>query len=59
MPGLSYDDEEEDRPHEPVYDDNAETMAPPQSTHVPAWLVVFLVLGVIGVLVAGARVLLR
>lgn len=52
-------DEDEEEPNEPDYDGNAETLAPAQSTHVPGWLVVILVLGVIGVLLAGARVLLR
>ncbi len=58
MQGLSFD-EDEDSPGDPDYDGNSETLAPAQSTHVPGWLVVMLVLGVIGVLLAGARVLLR
>ena len=58
MPGLSFDEDEEE-PDLADHGGNAETLAPPQSTHVPAWLVVFLVLGVIGVLLVGARVLLK
>lgn len=59
LPGLAFD-EDEDEDNEPDYaSGDAEPLAPAQSTHVPAWLVVCLVLGVIVVLMAGARVLLR
>ena len=59
LPGLSFEDEPE-APEEPGDDpqQSRETLPAP-SADVPPWLVVFLVLGVIGVLVIGARVLLH